>query len=1417
MDLKRYFWPRLDGVHRSLTDPELRRQSLLLARLLVVLIPFGTLALLIQVDQIPDFLRTFYTVSPAIALLIIAYLLNRQGYVQSAAVLAVSVCFAVVVGTMIVNPHDQMAFAYLAIPMFLSRLLLSERMFLAVGASAWLIVAVVLAKVISDRVLAGVVLLYLATLLVLFWIAVRHRASIEHDRQAALAASERELRTILDNMQDTYYRTNVEGRIVRASESATRLLGFLPHEVVGMKLGDLYVEADGRDRFLAALQASGGEIKDYEAALRHRDGSIVWVSSNAQYVRDANGQVIGVEGTTRDITERRRSEEQTTHLNKLLRMASEIDSILVRESAREKLLKEACRVLVDHGGFHMAWVGIADWETGEVHPAAHAGVSADYVYEIKVRCDDSLQGRGPFGIAMRENHPVIVRDTQTDPAFAPWRDRAQREGFRSVATFPIPIGQQVIGAIGAYTDRPVEFTDAEMAIFSRLASNLGYALEASENAIERRRSEQALRESERLFRAVVSNAPVVLFTLNREGIFTLSEGSGLEDLGLRPGQVVGQSALDLYRDYPVVVADLHRALDGESFISYVEVGGRAYETHYTPLTLGNQVEGVTGLAIDITHRRQAEEALRASEALLSKSQQVAHIGSFDWNPQTGKVSWSRETYRLFGVDPDDPPGSVWEILEQRLHPEDKPRLEAAMARILKDGQRTPMELRVHLPDGSERLLWSEGELEFDEGGHPVRMYGTMQDITDRRRAEMALRQSENNFRALTENANVGILVNYKGRHVFANPRALQILGYTHDELQHTDVRDVVHPDEQERVERRYQERLSGKAVPSSYETVMVAKDGTPIPVELTATLTTWAGEPAGLVFIQDIRERIRSETDMRKLSSAIAQTADAVMITDRDGVIEYVNPAFESMTGYQSSDAIGGKANLLKSGRQGETFYRRLWSTILAGEPYADVLVNRRKDGSLYYEEKTITPLKDANGTITHFVSTGRDITERMQTQEQLQYLAQHDALTELPNRVLLLDRLKQGLARARWHKRLVAVLFVDLDRFKTINDTLGHEAGDRLLQQLADRFRRSVREGDTVARFGGDEFVIMLDDVAEESDIAAVAKKVLETLAPPFLIDDQRLYITASIGISLYPNDGEDSGTLLKHADIAMYRAKELGKNNYQFFAADMSARAFERLSLETRLRHALERNEFVLQYQPQIDVETGRVVGVEALLRWQHPDFGMVLPGDFIASLEETGQIVPVGEWVLTSACLQLKHWHNIGSSDLHMAVNLSPRQLQAEGFVSRVKQNLMALGIAPEKLELEITENMLLRQAGQAHDTLEDLRALGVRLAIDDFGTGYSSLAYLQRFSIDTLKIDRSFVHDIPADPDDSAITTAIAALAKSLKLKIVAEGVESDAQRDFLRALGCTIMQGHLFSRPLPADDITRLIKDKTLRT
>lgn len=560
----------------------------------------------------------------------------------------------------------------------------------------------------------------------------------------------------------------------------------------------------------------------------------------------------------------------------------------------------------------------------------------------------------------------------------------------------------------------------------------------------------------------------------------------------------------------------------------------------------------------------------------------------------------------------------------------------------------------------------------------------------------------------------------------------------------------------------------------------------------------------------DITDLQQIEAEMHILSSALEQTADLVLITNVDGIIEYVNPAFEATTGYSREEVLGKKPNFLRSGKQDVQFYQRLWETILNGEVFSDIFINARKDGSIYYEEKSITPIVDKQNKITHFIATGKDISERMRVQERLHYMAHHDALTKLPNRTLFMDRLRQAMARARWHKRLIAVMFLDIDRFKNINDSLGHIVGDQLLIQLTQRLSSGVRAGDTIARFGGDEFAVLLDDIASEKDISQLAKKILDTMVPAFVLQGHEFYITASIGVSIFPNDGEDPETLLRNADVAMYRAKDLGRNNYQFYSNEMSARAFERLTLENSLRHALKRMEFSLLYQPQMDIKTRRIVGVEALLRWQHPDLGMILPSDFVPLLEETGLIVEVGDWVLHTALQQAASWHKAGHDYLKVSINLSGRQFNNPDFITSLQNTLQTTGLNPNLIELELTESMLMRNASMTISALNTLHHLGIGIAVDDFGTGYSSLNYLRRFPISTLKIDRSFIRDAIEDADDRAITSAIIVMAQSLNLNVIAEGVETEAQLIFLHSLDCQQIQGNFCSSPVSANTISKML-------
>jgi diguanylate cyclase (GGDEF)-like protein len=440
-----------------------------------------------------------------------------------------------------------------------------------------------------------------------------------------------------------------------------------------------------------------------------------------------------------------------------------------------------------------------------------------------------------------------------------------------------------------------------------------------------------------------------------------------------------------------------------------------------------------------------------------------------------------------------------------------------------------------------------------------------------------------------------------------------------------------------------------------------------------------------------------------------------------------------------------------------------------------------------------------------------RDITERKKAEEAVAHLAYHDALTDLPNRNLLRERLDRALAQACRDEQTLTVIFLDLDRFKLVNDTAGHAEGDRLLQSVADELRSLAREGDTVGRVGGDEFILLIQGIAGAEDAAAVAERILESFRRLRVLGGHEFHITASLGVTMYPGGGEDSETLLRNADIAMYQAKQAGRDNCQFYNPAMNTQIEERLVLESDLRHALERGEFTVNYQPQVDVNTRQVVGVEALVRWQHPERGLVLPGEFIPVAEETGLIVPLGEWVLRTACTQNKAWQEAGFPPMRMAVNLSARQFQEPNLVDAVAQVLRESGLDPHYLQLEITEGTAIQDVDFTITMLRILREMGVEIAIDDFGTGYSSLAYLQRFAIDVIKLDRSFMRDIPIKTSDAAIATTVIMMAHNLKLSVIAEGVETEEQLAFLKEQGCDEFQGYLFSKPLPPTHLEKLIK------
>jgi diguanylate cyclase (GGDEF)-like protein/PAS domain S-box-containing protein len=570
-----------------------------------------------------------------------------------------------------------------------------------------------------------------------------------------------------------------------------------------------------------------------------------------------------------------------------------------------------------------------------------------------------------------------------------------------------------------------------------------------------------------------------------------------------------------------------------------------------------------------------------------------------------------------------------------------------------------------------------------------------------------------------------------------------------------------------------------------------------------------------------LRERdealLRSRKDLHLARKVIEASLDGIIICDAGGRIEFVNPAFSQLTGYPFDEVVGRNPNILKSGRHDAAFYASMWKTLEQNGFWQGEIWNRRKDGVVYPEWLTINVIRDDTGKVAQYASVFSDITERKRTEERIKNLAYFDVLTGLPNRRLFVDRLQVAVANAHRHGAQLAIMFLDLDLFKRINDTLGHGAGDKVLIETSKRLAHCIREGDTVARMGGDEFVVLLPELIHVEDAAKLAERAIAHVREPFQVDEHELYVTTSIGIAIYPDDGGSAEALIKNADTAMYRAKDLGRNSFQLYTPAMNARSFERLAMEASLRHALGRNEFTLVYQVKVDVGSGWISGVEALVRWRHPELGMVSPAEFIPLAENMGLISEIGTWVLKAACRQCKSWHELGLPPVRIAVNVSALQFREGDVPALVKEALAESGLEPRYLELELTESVLMQRVDEVAQVLKELRALGVHVSIDDFGTGYSSLSYLKRMPIDALKIDQSFVRDIGRDDvgsEGAEIVATIINLAHNLKLRAVAEGVETAEQAAFLRARGCDEIQGFLISRPVSAEDLVSLF-DRSL--
>lgn len=941
------------------------------------------------------------------------------------------------------------------------------------------------------------------------------------------------------------------------------------------------------------------------------------------------------------------------------------------------------------------------------------------------------------------------------------------------------------------------------------------------DVIRRLETEDALSKREAQLRATVNAIPDVLLVLDEDGlcIEVLSNESTIS-------QLPTQSKLGKYlheflpgREAALLMKLIQQALQTQqSMLMEYELessdGKHQFEGRVQPLSqLAQGRRTVLFLAHDITERKQAADQLLAEKNLSLRYLETveAIIISLDASGNIRIIN--RKGCELLGYQAHELIGKNW--LDLCLTSETAEKVRGVMKSILA-GDMEPTEYyenTIVTRSGEQRLIaWHNSALRDEQG----RITGTLsagEDITDRRAAEDALRESEARFRNVLQ-SNPSIAVQgyaEDGTTVYWNDASERLYGYTAQEALGKNVMNLLIPPESQPIVKRAMARLfRTRQALRPAELTLRRKDGSLVTVFTSQTYVEQPGKPPEMFsFDVDLSDRKRAETELRVAATAF-EVQEGMLVTDAKRVILRINQALSQITGYSPQEAIGHKPDIFKSSRHDDDFFSSMNARLEKQGHWEGEVWNRRKNGEVFPSQMSISSVMDNKGEVTHYVATLSDITQRKEAEDRIRQLAFYDSLTGLPNRRLLTDRLQHALNSSARTACYGALLFIDLDHFKTLNDTQGHDTGDLLLQEVARRLPEVVREGDTVARLGGDEYVVILENLSDiPTSAAAQAKaicvKILEACQRPYMLAGREHHNSASIGVTLFSAHSQTIDELLKQADLAMYQAKSAGRDGMQFFDPEMQAVVNFRAGLEADLRQGLKLGQYLLHYQPQMDA-ANRMIGAEVLLRWLHPQRGLVPPAEFIPLAEETGHILALGHWVLETACRQLAMWATDPKmQDLTLAVNISARQFRQPDFAEQIFAILERTGAAPQKLKLELTESLLVDSMEETVAKMVAIRTLGVGFSLDDFGTGYSSLSYLKRLPLDQLKIDRSFVRDLLTDPNDAVIAQTIIALGHNLGLSVIAEGVETEEQKALLASQGCDGYQGYLFSAPLSIED------------
>ncbi len=950
---------------------------------------------------------------------------------------------------------------------------------------------------------------------------------------------------------------------------------------------------------------------------------------------------------------------------------------------------------------------------------------------------------------------------------------------------------------------------------------------------ERKRAEEALQRSEEKYRQVSETAYDLIMTADLNSRITYVNkavrelaGSidpvGMNLLDFTPPKLrqKQQEMMSTRREGKSEVLSFEWELvnpAGENVI--VDVRSQLLKENNTPT-------GVLFIGRDITEHKKIEEDLRKSEERYRTILEDIHEGYFEVDLAGNYIFLNDAIINFFGYTKEELIGKNYRQYQDEANSKKTYRAFNEIYKKKESARATLVDAEYFKKDGTTGTFELSAALVRDAQGKPTGFRGTFRDVTARKQIEETLRRSEERYRTILEDIREGYYeIDLTGRYTFLNDAIIKNFGYTKEELIGFDQRKFTDEANAKKLYKIFNQIYkTGEPVKGLIEAEYSRKDGTKGTYELSASLLRDAqGKPIGFRGVaRDTTERKRAEEALRKSEeryrTILEDMEEGYFEVDPAGTFTFANDALCISLGYTRDELIGMNYWQYADDESAKKLFQAFNQVYKTGEPLRDLEHKAiRKDGKGALAEISISLMRDSEGKPAGFRGVSRDITERKRIEERIKYLATHDALTGLPNRTMFSQLLKHAIESAHRHERQFAVLFIDLDRFKNINDTLGHEAGDQLLQEVATRFKQALRASDIIARLGGDEFVLLIEEISDPSQIVLVARKILSATIKPMVLMNQECRVTSSIGISIFPSDAENEQSLMKNADIAMYFAKEEGKNNYQFYSKNIKSQASGWLALETNLGLALERNELSLNYQAKLDLKTNTISGAEALLRWQNPQLGPVSPVHFIPVAEETGLIVPIGTWALRTACAQNVRWIHDGLQMVCIAVNLSLRQLTDDNLIADIEKALGDSGMAPDLLELEITESMVMHNPERTIALLSKIKQMGVRLAIDDFGTGYSSLAQLRRFPIDTLKVDRSFIRNIPKDFEDNEITKAIIGVGKTLSLRVVAEGVETEEQMAFLREHACDEMQGYYFSKPIAADQFAELLRSHRLQT